>query len=158
MFIGSMDTLDTGYEQYNKIILDTLNYLKNHDFSGMADGRYAVDDKIFFNLNRYKTKEIDECRPECHRKYIDIQYMAKGEECLGWCPLSPDLTELAPYDADKDVVFYKELIPESCIILTQGSFAVLYPEDVHRPCMYVDEPGEPVTKIVVKIPVALLEE
>jgi YhcH/YjgK/YiaL family protein len=71
---------------------------------------------------------------------------------MGWCPLSPDLEEEAPYDAERDVTFYKALVPDSSIVLSPGCFAVLYPEDVHRPQASVveDAPGK-VTKVVVKV-------
>ena len=156
MFIGSIDDLEKGSGIYHKELLAALEYLKTHNFAAMKDGRYAVRDGIYFNLSRYKTKDMKDCPPESHRKYIDIQFIVEGEECLGWCPLSPDLTAIAPYDKDNDITFYKVLVPESSIILLAGNFAILYPEDVHRPCVAVEEPGEPVTKVVVKVPVELV--
>ena len=165
MFIGSTAENQENCTIYPHVILAVLQYLARQDFSAMASGRHDVtltgNDNatgIYFNLDRYRTKAVEDCRPERHIKYVDLQYIIEGEECLGWCPLSPDLKEVVPYDAEKDVVFYKDLVPESSLILMKGNFAVLYPDDVHRPCVAIDEPGEPVTKVVVKIPVALLEE
>ena len=158
MFIGSIERQDDSHGIYPPVLLWVLNYITNSNFTDMPGGRYDIKDGIFFNLDRYKTKSAEECLPERHHKYVDLQYMVDGEECLGWCPLSPDLTEIVPYDEEKDVMFYEKLIPESSLILMQGNFAVLYPDDVHRPCIAIDEPGEDVTKVVVKIPVALLEE
>lgn len=157
MFIGSIEAKEKGYGIYPQIIRDMLDYLGSHDFTQMTDGKYAIKDGIFFTVQRYKTKNIDECAPENHKKYIDIQFMAEGEEYLGWCPFSPDLTASGEYDAEKDVTFYKELVPDSNIILLPGSFAVLYPEDVHRPCVSVDDDSAPVTKVVMKIPVELVK-
>ena len=58
-----------------------------------------------------------------------------------------------PYDIDKDIVFYEKLVPGSSIVLDEGTFAVLYPADVHRPCGSLDGKLAPVTKVVVKIAV-----
>jgi len=41
------------------------------------------------------------------------------------------------------------------LYMTPGSFAILLPNDVHRPCCAVDQPM-PIRKVVVKVRVALL--
>ena len=166
MFIGSKSELQENCNVYPPVILAVLQYLTSLDFSAMASGRHEVNlafaqdnpTGIYFNLDRYTTKAFKDCKPERHMKYIDLQYMIEGEECLGWCPLSPDLKVLTPYDEEKDVIFYRALVPESSLIIVPGNFVVLYPDDVHLPCVAVQGPGEPVTKAVVKIPVSLLEE
>lgn len=153
MIIGSMDTLDENHVDYPAIIQKALDYLREHDFTQMADGKYPIaGDKCFANVQRYTTRPEKDCKPETHRKFVDIQFIAEGEEFMGWCPLSPDLEEEAPYDAERDVTFYKALVPDSSIVLSPGCFAVLYPEDVHRPQASVveDVPGK-VTKVVVKV-------
>ena len=157
MFIGSIDSLDNGHADYPKIVQKALEYLRSHDFTKLEDGRYPIDgDKCVANLQRYTTRVLAECRPATHKKYVDIQYVVEGEEYMGWCPFSPDLKVTAPYDAEKDITFYEELVPDSNIVLTPGRFAVIYPEDVHRPQGAVEgEPG-PVTKVVVKISVDCL--
>ena len=55
-----------------------------------------------------------------------------------------------------DVTFYEKLVPDSNLVLLPGSFAVLYPEDVHRPCCAVERGPAPVTKVVVKVSVDLV--
>ena len=159
MLIGNIDTLTRSHPIYPEPIKRALEWLSRQDFSAMPDGRYPIDgDKCFALVSRYQTKPLAECRAESHQKYVDIQYVAAGEEYLGWCPFSPDLKTAAAYDAEKDIVFYEKLIPDSNVVLVPGGFAVLYPDDVHRPCAQVFE-GEPsgVTKIVVKIAVELVD-
>ena len=170
MFIGRIEQIEQEKGIYPQTLLLVLKYLSQQNFAAMKSGRYAVElcdnkeltngksDGIYLNLDRYQTKVLEDCRPERHIRYIDVQYMIEGEECLGWCPLSPDLEEVTTYDKDKDIIFYRDLVPESSLILLKGNFAVLYPDDVHRPCVAIDEPGQKVTKAVVKIPVELLEE
>lgn len=152
MIIGSMDTLDENHVDYPAIIQKALVFLREQDFTKMEDGKYPIEgDKCFANLQRYNTRPEDDCKPETHRKFVDIQYMVDGEEFMGWCPLSPDLEESAPYDEERDVTFYKALVPDSSIVLSPGCFAVLYPEDVHRPQAAVGEESCKVTKVVVKV-------
>ncbi len=156
MVIGSIETIEKEKLSYPPAIWDALVYLKTQDFSKMADGKYPVGDKgITAIVQHYKTRPVEKCLPEAHEKFIDIQFLVDGEEALGWCPLSPDLVVAENYDKDKDIVFYKSLVPDSSVILVPGSFAVLYPLDVHRPGCALDEP-EPVSKVVVKVPVELV--
>jgi YhcH/YjgK/YiaL family protein len=156
MVIGSIDTFDKGHVVYPEAITKALEYLRDHDFTKMEDGKYLIQgEDCFVNLQRYVTKLPEDCHPETHKKYVDIQYLAAGEEYVGWCPFSPDLEVLEPYDEEKDIAFYKCLVPESDILLKPGCFAVLYPDDVHAPQCAVDKPME-VVKAVVKVSVDLL--
>lgn len=154
MFIGSLDTLEESCVDYPAQIKKALEYLKSHDFTTMADGSYEIDGaKNVANLSRYTTRLVSECKPETHEKYVDIQFMVEGEEYIGWCPFSPDLTVVKAYDDARDIAFYDALVPDSNVVLSPGSFAILYPEDVHRPQGAVDDVPAKVTKVVVKIAV-----
>ena len=154
MIIGSIDQLEMSHVHFPKVVKEALDYLKAHDFTKMEDGRYPIDgEKSFALLQRYETRPIAVCRPETHRKFIDIQYIVEGEEYLGWCAFSPDLSVTEPYDEATDVAFYDAMVPDSNILLSADGFAVLFPEDVHRPCCAVDGVSKPVTKVVVKIDV-----
>lgn len=159
MYIGSIHDPEEQSVIHQPVLVEAINYLKNTDFSKMEPGSYPIGDKgVVAKLQRYESRTLDKCRPETHEKFIDIQFIYEGEESMGWCPVSPDLEVTEAYDPDRDVAFYKSLVPESSIILTKGYFAVLYPIDVHRPCASVDEahPSK-VTKVVIKVPLALLK-
>ena len=158
MIIGTIDNVNDKNFEYHSTLREVLEYLRVTDFSKLEDGSYPFGDKgIVAKLQRYETRPITECKPESHAKYIDVQFVSAGEESLGWCPLSPELEILNEYDESNDVTFYKKLVPDSCVVLTSRSFAVLYPADVHRPCGLVDKLPYKVTKVVVKIPVELLQ-
>ncbi len=157
MFIGALNALSDGFAEHPEIIRRGLRYLAEQDFSSRPDGRCELrGSDCFLTLQRYRTKPVACCYPEAHRKYVDIQFVVEGEEYLGWCPLSPDLEVHAPYDAAKDIIFYERLVPDSNIILAAGSYAILYPEDVHRPQVAMDDQPMPVTKVVMKIATELL--
>lgn len=158
MLIGTIDNIDNKSGDYHPTLKKVLQYLRDTDFSQVIDGDYKIGEKgIIAKVQRYETRLPEKCKPETHNKFIDVQFIADGEEMLGWCPLSPDLEIAEKYNFAKDVTFYKKLIPESCVVLSKRHFAVLYPVDVHRPCGSLDdeEPSK-VTKVVVKIPVELL--
>lgn len=158
MFIGTIDaTGSRNHGGYPEAIQRALEYLCSKDFTKVENGKYLIEgDKMFAMVQRYESRHMKDCRAETHRKFVDIQYVVEGEEYMGWCPFSPDLKTTVEYDETKDVAFYEKLVPESNLVLTPGSFAVLYPEDVHRPCCAIDEKPGPVTKVVVKVSVDLI--
>lgn len=162
MVIGTVDAAKKRQAEFPPVIEEALEYLRAHDFTKLPDGRYYPrgkehGDEMFADVQRYETKPAEECYPEAHKRYADVQFIAEGSEYLGWCPFSPELQEHAAYNDILDIAFYERLVPESTLILKPGSFAVLYPEDVHAPRMATEEgPGRPVTKVVVKIAADLL--
>jgi len=157
MMIGTIDLIEAEQAAYHPAIAEALHYLAEHDFTKMEDGKYPIGEHgIVANLQRYQTRPEKDCKPESHQEFVDIQYVVEGEEYLGWCPLSPDLIVTEDYDAERDVMFYQSLIPDSSVMLFPGSYAVLYPVDVHRPCIALEDGPGPVTKVVVKIPVDIL--
>ncbi len=91
-------------------------------------------------------------RPEIHQKYIDVQYMVKGRELIGFYPDCRDGAVLEDHLADRDVLFYaeREDVNEVMLPMTQGQYAVFFPEDVHRPCCMMEKP-ENIKKAVLKL-------
>ena len=127
-----------------------LEILKDKKLSTKKDGRYDVNgDNLYYVIQRYTTKPIEEGRLETHRKYIDIQFAAKGEEVIGHSLLS-QLNVEEPYDEAKDIVFYE--VPEkiSTIKLSEGMFCILFPQDGHIPGCQLAGPSN-VVKVVVKV-------
>ncbi len=61
-----------------------------------------------------------------------------------------DLKEKAPYDSEKDLVFFEEPERSGQILLEAGDLAVVPPEDAHKPRCIAGEKCR-VKKIVVKV-------
>jgi YhcH/YjgK/YiaL family protein len=127
-----------------------LALLNEDSVRDVAPGKYEVDGKnLFYIVDEYKTKPVDEGRLEIHRKYLDIQYIVSGAECIGTAPLE-ELTEETPYDGEKDLAFYKGTPDMTQLVLKQGMFAIFWPNEPHMPCRSIDKP-EKVKKIVIKV-------
>jgi len=129
-----------------------LKFLKESDFNSMKPGRYELaDDGTYANIDEYLTK--DTAHFEAHRKFIDIQYLAKGKEYIYVTPVDNKRNrEVTPYDETKDITFFDE-DNYTKHLLSSENFLVLFPSDGHKPCMKVDS-NEVVRKVVVKIPVS----
>ena len=106
------------------------------------------------NGNRFfvavgKTAHAQEKLCEAHRNYLDIQYLYKGEETVGWAPLDTLALE-GEFSTEKDVGFYAG--PVDYMRIAEGYCYVAFPEDAHMPAVHLDVPKDFV-KIVVKLKV-----
>ena len=144
------DTLDNikNYEGLGKVYT-ALQFLSETDFTKMELGRYElVGDDIFYMVQRYET-DPDKTISEAHKKYIDIQFMVKGEEVIGVAPICCEKTETEA-KPENDVWFYD--CKTEPLTLIENSFMVLYPNDLHCPGVAVNEPLS-CLKVVVKVKV-----
>ena len=94
---------------------------------------------------------------EAHEKYIDIQYVAEGEEKFFFADKKIfNVTE--KYNPEKDVEFYDSKNFEKsdkaeASVLNAGEFAVFFPDDAHKPSLITDKAYK-IKKILLKIPVS----
>lgn len=130
---------------------NAIDFLREVHPQELTDGRVEIDgDEVYALVQSYKTMATDEPKFEAHRKYLDVQYVAEGEEVIGWAFIDRLVID-APYDEAKDVCFGR--VPQSdttLVRLSSGQCAVLYPTDAHAPKLAVTVPT-PVKKIVVKV-------
>lgn len=141
--------------KYPKAIQTALEYLRTHDFISMETGVYEIQGKeIYAQVMDAQTGPADTKRPEVHKKYIDVQFLASGKERLGFTPDTGSY-EVDERLEDKDLIFYKAVENEGFIEATPGCYSIFFPEDVHRPAVAA---GEPMTirKVVVKVSVELM--
>ena len=86
---------------------------------------------------------------EAHRKYLDIQYIVKGKEVMGWADLADSRLE-GEFNEEKDIGRYSAEF--SYVTIPEGICYVAFPEDVHMPGRHLDVPNDFV-KVVVKLKV-----
>ena len=86
---------------------------------------------------------------EAHRKYLDIQYIVKGKEVVGWADLNACQIE-GEFNEEKDIGKYTGNF--EFININEGICYVAFPEDAHMPGRHLDVPNDFV-KVVVKLKV-----
>lgn len=129
-----------------------LKYLKNTDFSEMENGKYEIKEgKVYAIVQDYNSKPESEGKFEAHKKYIDIQFIVKGEEKIGVGNLE-DFDEITEYDEEKDIIFLnpKENAKTDFVKLIPNEYMILLPKDAHMPSINVNSPSY-VKKVVLKI-------
>jgi YhcH/YjgK/YiaL family protein len=145
-----LDQLDSAlmYTGFGETIVIGLSLLSEDSVRNAAPGKHEVDgDSLFYIVDEYETKPIGQGRLEIHRKYLDIQYIVSGSECLGFAPLE-GLTEETLYEGEKDLAFYRYEPTMTKLILKQGMFAIFWPNEPHMPGRSIDK-AVAVKKIVV---------
>ena len=108
---------------------------------------YPLSDGNRFFIAVQGTKAPDVA--EAHRNYLDIQYIVKGKEVMGWADLA-DCKPEGDFSEEKDIGFYSGEF--EFITVNEGICYVVFPEDVHMPSRHLDVPNDYV-KIVVKLKV-----
>lgn len=127
-----------------------FEFLRNTDLESLPVGRTEISgEEIFANVQEYTTMPAETCKYEAHDKYFDIQYVVKGMEQFGYVSRA-GLEIDTPYDEENDLVFYKDPIHGGSVLLNEGDFAIVPPEDAHKPRCIEKEPCA-VKKIVVKV-------
>lgn len=128
------------------------NFLSKGGFDEMELGKYDLDKNgTYVNIEEYITK--DSSHFEAHRKYIDIQYLAKGKEYIRVSSMDNITKQVSTYNESKDIEFFdKEEYME--YLLDGSNFMVLFPHNAHMPCMKADS-NMHVRKVVVKIPIVM---
>ena len=138
------------YKNLGERILIALDYLQNLDTKKLTEGKFEIEgDKIFALISFYNTKNREDCFPEAHRKYIDVQYVAEGEELIGYVPFDFQKVH-KEYNENYDFMLYDA--EPSFVKINKGMFAIFYPEDLHMPGIKISE-NLPVKKVVIKVKV-----
>jgi biofilm protein TabA len=127
-----------------------LDFLRSSP--ALADGRVEIDGQQVYALIQSYDTRCSEPKFEAHRKYVDIQYVAAGEEIIGWAFIERLIVDV-PYDEAKDACL-GHVLPQdmTSVRLSAGQLAVLYPTDAHAPKLAAGAPAA-VKKIVVKVAV-----
>jgi YhcH/YjgK/YiaL family protein len=125
-------------------------WLTETKIDSLAVGKYEIEGTdVFALVQEYESKAPENGKWEAHRKYVDVQYVAGGEEYIGFANLCRTIP--GEYDSVKDFLPVKTKA-DFDIRLVPGDFAVLFPYDAHMPGMSLD-PAKPskVRKVVIKI-------
>jgi biofilm protein TabA len=135
-------------------LVTAFDYLKHLDLNRLEVGRYAIDDDRVFAIVAFYTTRIanNQVVVEGHCKYIDLQFVASGQEMIGWTP-AVQVQSRSPYDAGKDAWVCN--LPAEVLAwmkVCAGQVAVLYPSDAHAPQFAAGGPSL-VKKVVVKVAV-----
>lgn len=135
------------YSKLTKRMTKGFEFITDTDLIALESGKYQIDnDDIFAIVQEYDTKEEQDCVLEGHHKYIDIQYVIKGVEIMGFTPLTDQIS--IEENLEKDYTFYEG--DTSMLRVEEGIFTLFFPEDLHKPGVKSGKISK-VKKVVVKV-------
>src|SRR5471030_3238780 len=109
MILDKLENQNLYINQNNKF-KKAFKFLVDNNLEEFVDGKYEIDsDNVYALVQSYATKNIEDTKMESHEKYIDIQYIVKGEETIIWSPINELIIE-EEYSEEKDVTFYKKTL------------------------------------------------
>lgn len=145
-----IDTLENAgkYTSVHPLFAKAFEFLNSIDLNKVEAGKYEISDGLNYAVVEKEgmTAEESIAKFECHNKNIDIQLCISGKEKLGWKPRNTCKSMKGEYNVEKDVAFYNDA-PDMYFELTDGQFAIFFPEDVHAP-MIADGV---IKKLIVKV-------
>ena len=152
MIITNVDSNDLkSFENIHPRFQKAFEFIKKAVNENLSDGDYEIDAKnIYAFISSYKTKTEAEAKFEAHRKYIDIQCILSGTEVIGFeAPEEVQLIE--DYKDGGDICFYSLNKDYDRIVLKKGEFAIIMTDELHAPCLSLNDEPTDVKKAVVKI-------
>lgn len=124
-------------------VIDCLN-LEFLDRVGTETQRLE-EDLLYVTRFDYETLPLEETFFEAHKKYLDVHLLLQGEERVD---IAHPAT-LTLFDHKDDFYAYRGEA-EQTLVLTPGSFLVVFPGDAHRIKVQVNGPSN-VSKVVFKL-------
>jgi biofilm protein TabA len=146
-----VDSLENAHRYYavHPALQQAFAYINTADISGTEPGKYDIDGdnlRAIYSAKAGMSAAESILKFECHDKHIDIQLCIRGKETIGWKPRGSCLVPKGHYNPDKDVLLYSD-VPDTYFTLTDGQFAIFFPEDVHAPMIGEEE----IRKMVIKV-------
>ena len=138
-------------KEYFNIPDEAIAFLENLT-EETENKKYVFSDDCFINVQNCLTK-IECAGMEAHEKYVDIQYLVKGEEKIYYTGLE-GLTVTKPRSATGDTTIYAFREGSDYVCYSSGEAIILYTDEAHAPNKAPNEPTEN-KKAVVKINKAL---
>ena len=137
------------YEGMNERFAEAFRIAKSVLTDTPEDGRHDVSgDELYYMIQSYDTKSPFEAKFESHREYIDVQMVISGEEVIrfestGKLPPCEEYTfDYELYNMNKDF---------DSVRLCRGELAIIFPGELHAPCICSEGADRAVRKLVIKI-------
>lgn len=125
-----------------------FDFLKNQNIGQLPTGKQVLRGEEIFAIisDDFGFGGREQARLESHRRYLDIQVVLAGTDCMGWQQIAACQNITEAYTPERDVIFYGDL-PLVWLEVPAQHFVIFYPEDTHAPLAT----AERVRKIVFKI-------
>lgn len=149
MILDSLNQADR-YLGLHPLFAHAFEFLRSTDLKALAPRKHDVQgEQLFAIVEDCTGRTRAEAKLECHRRYIDIQFVLEGVDEMGWRPLFDCRQPVADHDAARDISFFDDA-PASWIATPAGAFCVFFPDDAHAPLVSAGRIRKAVVKVAVE--------
>lgn len=148
MIVDKIQNLET-YKNLSPDIYEGLKFLSTVS-PDIEIGEYVINDNVKAIVSEYPTVERFERGYEAHKHHLDIQFPIRGLERIKYSSIE-GMDVNIPFEEAKDRTFYKN--PDKYgfdIIIGNGTFAIMFPQDGHGP-QHLVEKSEVIKKVTIKV-------
>jgi YhcH/YjgK/YiaL family protein len=146
MVIDYLENAKKYYHQY-PLFETAFDFLRRGSLEDFMDGRHDIKgDDLFALVSRNGNSAIHEPKLEVHRRYIDIHFVYKGTEQIGWKFLDSCVYAVGHFNLLDDYQFFLDKDFYS-FKLKVNHFFIAYPNDAHAPLIKTED----LFKVVMKI-------
>ena len=137
------------YEHLHPGFKQAFEFLTDPTLSGREAGKHELDgERLFVIIGHDPGRGRQGAKLEAHRRYIDIQYVVRGVDEMGWRSLADCQQTELPYEPARDVALFADA-PEAWLRVPAGKFVVFWPQDAHAPLGGQGELMKAVVKVAV---------
>lgn len=131
MIFGNLNEIHL-YKGLNKNLDIAIDFICKGSYKNGIIGKNIIDNNsLFFNVDECKTKSLNECCFELHKKYLDIHVIIEGEEIIGYSSLDV-LNSKTSYDNKKDFQIL-EGEQQYYFNMNKNNFIIFFPNEAHMP-------------------------
>lgn len=141
------------YSGLNPGFQAAFDFLQQADLDQLAVGEYEIAGREVYAIIAKESGRLkDKALLETHERYIDIQYVIKGCEVMGWKDKTDCKTPNTKYLADTDLQFFRDA-PSNWIEVNNNHFAIFFPHDAHMPLIVNEIIPDQIHKVIIKVAV-----
>ncbi len=149
MILDSLTNADR-YCALHPLFARAFDYLRTTNLAAIDSGRFNIDgENLIAIFSKGAGRERSSAKLECHRRYIDIQYIISGTDEMGWKSLRDCHQPVSEFNNEKDIQFFNDTA-DAWVAAPTGSFCLFFPSDAHAPLVSSGE----IHKVVLKIAVS----
>jgi YhcH/YjgK/YiaL family protein len=155
MIVGNIKDYSARDFAYSKNLQAAFNFIQEKGLEGLLAlpaGKTVVTEngEVYVNRSSYVGKNFADAKIENHNKWLDIQIVLKGVEDIGYVDLRKynESNITAAYDEVKDKTNYEGEL-DAVVRTAGGYFVLVFPNDLHKPCIKVND--EVIEKAVFKV-------
>lgn len=124
-----------------------FDFLNVKNLDSLANGKHEIEaENLFVIVSRNGNSTTENPKLEVHRKYLDVHFIVKGTEIIGWKFLNDCKEAIGEFNIKDDYQLFEDKEFNS-FRMCENQFMIVYPNDAHSPLLETEN----LFKLVLKI-------